>query len=184
MIHKDILLASKLSIILVKETVILGFVGTQLDAGKTSARWEKWRPSVALAQRDDLLVSRYELLHTTPHKALAEQLAADIRTVSPETEVHPVELAIANPWDFGEVYAALFDFARSYAFNTDEADYLIHITTGTHVAQICLFLLTEARYFPGRLLQSAPPRRQSAGHPGSFELIDLDLSRYDAALRR
>jgi transcriptional regulatory protein RtcR len=167
-----------------KQTVIIGFVGTQLDAGRGSARWEKWRPTVALTQREDLLVHRYELLYTAPHKALVGQLAADIHTVSPETDVHPVELSIANPWDFGEVYAALFDYARGQAFNTDEADYLIHITTGTHVAQICLFLLTEARYFPGRLLQSSPPRRQSAGHPGSYELIDLDLSRYDQIAKR
>ncbi|MCW2414627.1 MULTISPECIES: RNA repair transcriptional activator RtcR family protein [unclassified Sphingobium] len=32
---------------------------------------------------------------------------------------------------------------------------LLHITTGAHVAQICLFLLTEARYLPGRLLQTS-----------------------------
>jgi transcriptional regulatory protein RtcR len=168
----------------VKKTVILGFIGTQLDAGKGSTRWEKWRPSVALTQREDLVVSRFELLHTAPHKALAEQLAADMRTVSPETEVRPVELTIADPWDFGDVYAALFDFARAYAFNTDEEDYLIHITTGTHVAQICMFLMTEARYFPGALLQSSPPRRQAAGHPGNYDLIDLDLSRYDQIAKR
>jgi transcriptional regulatory protein RtcR len=167
-----------------KKTVILGFIGTQLDAGKGSARWEKWRPSVALTQREDLVVSRFELLHTAPHRALVEQLAADMRTVSPETEVRPVELAIADPWDFGDVYAALFDFARGYPFNTDEEDYLILITTGTHVAQICMFLMTEARYFPGALLQSSPPRRQAAGHPGNYELIDLDLSRYDQIAKR
>lgn len=167
-----------------KKTVILGFAGTQLDAGRSSARWEKWRPSVALTQREDLVVSRFELLYTAPHQALVTQLAADIKAVSPETAVRPVELTIANPWDFGEVYAALYDFARGYRFDTDKEDYLIHITTGTHVAQICLFLLTEARYFPGRLLQSSPPRRQRAGQPGNYELIDLDLSRYDAIAQR
>ncbi len=36
---------------------------------------------------------------------------------------------------------------------TDSEEYLIHITTGNHVAQICLFLLTESRWLPGRLLQ-------------------------------
>ena len=48
-------------------------------------------------------------------------------------------------------------------------DYLVHITTGTHVAQICLFLLTEARYFPARLLQtSPPPRRARRRAPGTL----------------
>lgn len=168
-----------------KKTVIIGFAGTQLDAGRGSPRWEKWRPSVALTQREDLVVSRFELLYTLPHKALIDQLAADIRAVSPETEVRPVELPIADPWDFGDVYAALYDYARACTFNPEDEDYLIHITTGTHVAQICLFLMTEARYFPGVLLQSAPPKRPtSSGGPGLYELIDLDLSRYNPIARR
>ena len=53
------------------------------------------------------------------------------------------EIRFSDAWDFEQVYETLFGFARSYAFNTDEEDYLVHITTGTHVAQICLFLLTE-----------------------------------------
>ena len=66
---------------------------------------------------------------------------------------------IADPWDFEEVYGALHDFARGYPFDPEREDYLVHITTGTHVAQICLFLLTESRHFPARLLQTSPPRR-------------------------
>ena len=62
--------------------------------------------------------------------------------------------------------------------------YLVHITTGTHVAQICLFLLTEARYLPARLLQSSPPRGPAGGARGSWSAIDLDLSRYDSIATR
>src|SRR5262249_17643369 len=61
-------------------------------------------------------------------------------------------------------------------------EYLIHITTGTHVAQICLFLLTEARYLPGRLLQCSPQRDRSG--PGLVKVIDLDLSKYDRIASR
>ena len=57
---------------------------------------------------------------------------------------------LKDPWDFEEVYGALHDFARGYPFDTDAEDYLVNITTGTHVAQICWFLLTEARYHPGQ----------------------------------
>ena len=47
-----------------KKTVVIGFLGTQLDfAGKGSQRWEKWRPTVGLCQQEDLLVHRLELLH-------------------------------------------------------------------------------------------------------------------------
>ncbi|WBS02725.1 RNA repair transcriptional activator RtcR [Pseudoduganella sp. SL102] len=167
-----------------KKTVIIGFLGTQLDGGKGSARWEKWRPSVALAQHEDLVVDRFELLYSTPAQALARQLKEDIGTVSPETVVQAHELPLRDAWDFEEVYGCLFDFARSYPFDTDKEDYWIHITTGTHVVQICLFLMTEARYFPGCLLQSSPPRRHGLGSPGEYTLIDLDLSRYDLIAQR
>ena len=82
------------------------------------------------------------------------------------------------------MYGALYDFANNYPFDPDKEDYWIHITTGSHVAQICMFLMTEARYFPGRLVQTSPPKRQAAGNPGSYALIDLDLSRYDQIAQR
>jgi len=47
-----------------------------------------------------------------------------------------------------------------------------------------MFLMTEANYFPGRLLQTSPPRRHAPGEPGSFALIDLDLSKYDQIAQR
>jgi transcriptional regulatory protein RtcR len=167
-----------------KKKVIIGFLGTQLDGGKGSARWEKWRPSVALAQHEDLVIDRFELLYSAPAQALARQLREDIASVSPETVVQPHELPLRDAWDFENVYACLFDFARAYPFDTENEDYWIHITTGTHVVQICLFLMTEARYFPGCLLQSSPPRRQGIGSPGNYTLIDLDLSRYDLIAQR
>jgi transcriptional regulatory protein RtcR len=46
------------------------------------------------------------------------------------------------------------------------------------VAQICLFLLTESRHIPGRLLQTSPPTGARAD-PGTFRIIDLDPSKYD-----
>jgi sigma54-dependent transcription regulator len=166
-----------------KNIVVIGFVGAQLDSGKSPGRWEKWRPTVALTQREELLIQRIELLCTAQHQALAEQVAADIALSSPETQVRPTTLEIADPWDFGDVYAALFDFAAAYPFNAEEEEYWIHITTGTHVAQICLFLMAEARYFPGLLLQTSPPKRQAAGEPCGYALIDLDLSKYKEARR-
>ena len=94
-----------------------------------------------------------------------------------------VRSILATRGIFRTVYAALHDFARSYPFNVEEEDYLIHITTGTHVAQICLFLLAEARYFPGKLVQTAPPTKWGSG-PGTFDLVDLDLSKYDRLASR
>lgn len=166
-----------------RRTVVLGILGTTLDTGKTADRWEKWRPSVAICQQPDLAVHRLDLIYDPKFQALFDTIAADIAQVSPDTQVRPVAMPIKNPWDFEEVYAALHDFARSYTFSPDEEDYLVHITTGTHVAQICLFLLTESRHFPGRLLQTSPPSR-SQGAAGSYAIIDLDLSRYDRIASR
>ena len=44
-----------------KRIVVIGFIGTQLDGGKGSARWEKWRPTVALTQHEDVVIDRIEL---------------------------------------------------------------------------------------------------------------------------
>jgi transcriptional regulatory protein RtcR len=167
-----------------KRTVVLGMLGPTLDGGKGAARWERWRPSVAVCQQEDLLVHRFELLHPPRFAALAETIVADVKRVSPETEVRPMPLTISDAWDFEAVYAALHDFARAYPFAPEREDYLVHITTGTHVAQICMFLLTESRHFPARLLQTSPSRREAGGAHGTFAIIDLDLSRYDRLASR
>lgn len=169
-----------------RKTVAIGFLGSTLDyGGKGASRWDKWRPTVALCQHEDLLIHRLELIHDTRNRGLAERVKLDIQSVSPETEVRRVEMELRDPWDFEEVYTALADFARDYPFDTEAEDYLIHITTGTHVAQICWFLLTEARRLPARLLQVAPPRKKDvADSVGSYSVIDLDLSRYDRIAQR
>lgn len=167
-----------------KRTVVIGFLGTQLDSGQGAGRWEKWRPTVSLVQHQDTQVDRLELLYTPRHAPLAAQLREDIAGVSPQTEVRLVEMDLADPWDFGEMYARLYDWVRGYPFDPERERYWAHITTGTHVAQICMFLLVESRFIPGVLLQTAPPKKQTHDDPGSYTLIDLDLSRYDVLAQR
>jgi len=167
-----------------KKIVVIGFIGTQLDSGSGSARWEKWRPTVALTQHEDVVVDRLELLYNGERDGLVRQVVQDIGAVSPETEVVPRRLDFEDAWDFEQVYGALYDFARAYPFDPEREEYRIHITTGTHVVQICLFLMAEAHYLPGRLLQTSPPRRHAPGSAGHFTLIDLDLSKYDQIARR
>ena len=166
-----------------RPTVVLGLLGATLDAGVGEDRWNRWRPSVALCGHEDLLVDRFELLLDRRHLKIARTIQSDIAKVSPETDVRIHEISMGSPWDFEAVYDELHRFARSYPFDAEHEDYLIHITTGTHVAQICLFLLNEAHYIPGRLLQTAPPKRAESSH-GTFQIIDLDLSRYDRIATR
>ena len=166
------------------KNVVFGFLGSQLDAGFGAARWEKWRPTVAICQYEDLVIDRLELLYARPHQKLADQVKGDIASISPETEVRLHRADPRDPWDFQEVYGLLHEFARAYRFQTDSERYLMHITTGTHVAQICMFLLTETRYFPASLLQSSPGRGHKRDALGSYSIIDLDLSRYDQIAAR
>jgi len=165
-------------------TTVIGFLGSTLDASKFGpSRWSKWRPSVGLCMHDDLRVDRFIMLHGTQHRRLAEYVAQDIADVSPETEVRFEVIDFTDAWDFEEVYGKLLDFARVFPFDPEAEDYLVHITNGTHVAQICLFLLTEARYLPGKLLQTQP-NRGAPGPLGTWSAIDLDLSRYDSIATR
>jgi len=165
-----------------KRQVVIGVLGTVMDKrGKRANRLRKWRPTVALCQQPDLPVDRLELLHQPQDRGMAEQLTEDIRLLSPHTTVRPCPVTIADPWDFEEVYAAFLDFATRYKFDTENEEYLVHITTGTHVAQICWFLLTEARYLPASLIQTGPASRdapEEAVPVGRYSIIDLDLSRY------
>jgi transcriptional regulatory protein RtcR len=169
-----------------RKTVVIGMLGTTIDQGQGPKRWEKWRPTVALCQQEDLLVDRLELLYPRSAAVLAATVTEDLRQVSPETEVRGAVVDIRDPWDLEQVYGALLDYARSYPFQPEQEDYLVHITTGTHIAQISMFLLVESRHIPARLVQTTPPsgRDKGLGGPGSHTLIDLDLSKYDKLAAR
>lgn len=167
-----------------RPTVIIGMLGPSLDNGDGNRRWSRWRPSVALCQDPSMVVSRFELLFDPKFNGLAQQVMRDIEQVSPETTVRGVKLPVRDPWDFEEMYGALHDYARGYAFDPEREDYLVHITTGTHVAQICLFLLAESRHLPGRLIQTGPPNKRVKDVWGTRTIIDLDLSRYDRLASR
>lgn len=166
-----------------KPLVTIGMLGSNLDAGSGRARWEHWRPSLCLCVQPDMILHRLELLYQKEFIKTFETITEDLKILSPETTVIGHEVNIQDPWDFEEVYETLFDFSQRYQFYPDEEEYLLHITTGTHVAQICLFLLVESRHLPGRLIQTSPPKANESG-PGDYAIIDLDLSRYDKIASR
>lgn len=171
------------------KTVAIGMLGTVLDKrGKRQNRWNRWRPTISLCQQPDLSIDRLELLHQPRDKNLAQQLVEDIALASPNTEVRLNEITMVNPWDFEEVYTTLLDFTSHYQFDPDNENYLVHITTGTHVAQICWFLLTESHHLPAKLIQTQPDKNKTGPEDeaqlpvspaGKYTVIDLDLSRYD-----
>jgi len=168
-----------------REIVIIGILGPTVDSGEGPERWDRWRPTVAVCQQEDLIVKRFEMLYQKRYERLARTIIDDIGSISPETTVRSTRLEFNDPWDLEEVYGSLHDFARNQKFDTTREEYLVHITTGTHVQQICLFLLTEARYFPGKLIQTAmAPGRERGEIAGWYRIIDLDLSKYDRIASR
>ncbi|MGL6196047.1 MAG: RNA repair transcriptional activator RtcR [Thermoguttaceae bacterium] len=167
------------------EKVIFGFLGSKLDAGNMADRWKSWRPTVALGMHEELLLKRYELFYQPNETALLKTVVDDLASISPETDVNTHPIPLQDPWDFEEVYGKLHDLVREYSFNTDKEEYLVHITTGSHVEQICLFLMTESRHIPGKLIQCSPPHRYKKEKvTGTYKIIDLDLSRYDRLASR
>ena len=171
-----------------RPTTVVSLLGTHLDKGWRSSedRWRAWRPNVGLFMQDDLDPTRLVLLASEKHRALAETVTEDIRSVSPNTAVELAGIEFENPWDFAEVYGALREFADSRPFDPEHEDLLVHMTTGTHVAQICLFLLVETGHLPGRLIQTSPPKGgdRAKSMAGDYTIIDLDLSRYDRLAAR
>ncbi|HNJ42807.1 MAG TPA: RNA repair transcriptional activator RtcR family protein, partial [Acidobacteriota bacterium] len=64
------------------QTVVIGLLGPTLDGGKGPTRWERWRPTVAVCQHENLLVHRFELLYQEKFTELAEPIKGDIQSVS------------------------------------------------------------------------------------------------------
>jgi len=153
------------------QKVAIGFLGTELDK-----KSNEWRPTLCLCSQENLHFNRIEIFFEKKFESIFKELKEDINKISPETQVNPIILKINDPWDFEEVYSTLFDFSKNYKFNADEEEYYIHITTGTHTAQICLFLLVESRHIPGVLIQTAPQ--------GTCRIIDLNLERYNLIASR
>ncbi|MGE6360558.1 RNA repair transcriptional activator RtcR [Psychrobacter glacincola] len=166
------------------KTAVIGFLGTTLDNGFNDKRWQRWRPTVSLGLHDELLVDELHILYSKRDKRLFKIIADDMAQVSPHTTVIGHHVALSSPWDFADVYAELYDFAAGFNFQ-DNTDYLLHLTTGTHVAQICWFLLVEAAFIPADLIQTSPcPRPDQADPQGRYQVIDLDVSRYDGLRER
>ncbi|WP_066805093.1 RNA repair transcriptional activator RtcR [Moraxella oblonga] len=160
--------------------VLISFLGTVLDDGFSQRRHHKWRPNVNVHKV--MAFERVELFIAPKYERLALQVVDDIKAINPNVEINLVQMPLNNPWDFGEVYEKLAEWADSYPFDIEQETYLTHITTGTHVAQICLFLLVESRQIPSLILQTAPPKGDKPDC--GVEVIDLDLARYDALASR
>ena len=171
------------------KTTVISVLGTVKDAhgGSGPSRWDTWRPTIGLVQQESLPIDELHLVLNKEYIPLAERVKADIESVSPETKVIFDIIQLKDPWDFEEVYGKFYDYSKSPCFHKERTNYYIHISTGSHVEQICLFLLAESRHLPAKLVQSSPKEghvRHSKDPKGTINVIDLDLSRYDKLAKR
>lgn len=162
--------------------VIIGILGSRLDQGGLGKRrWERWRPSVSLLMHPEFPIDEFWLMYLPEDQVLLDLTLRDMAVVSPHTKVSAFPISCDDPWDFEQVFSQIHSVAVSLPFDVGNNQYFVNITTGTHVAQICLYLLAESHYLPGKLLQSSPSKE---GVKGTFHIIDLDLSRYDQIASR
>ncbi|MBQ3344584.1 MAG: RNA repair transcriptional activator RtcR [Kiritimatiellae bacterium] len=171
------------------KTVVISVLGTQKDAhgGAGPSRWDTWRPNIGLVQQEELPIDELHLIFNSEYTNLAERIKADIASVSPETKVVFDIIQLKDPWDFEEVYGKFYDYAKSPCFHKESAQYYIHISTGSHVEQICLFLLVESHHLSAKIVQTSPKEghvRHSKDSKGTCNIIDLDLSKYDKLAKR
>lgn len=138
-----------------KKQVVFGMLGMSLDNGRKEKRHTDWRPTVALFKHQ-LNINRLELWYQPIDHVprLKDVVAGDIKKLSPKASLNFHAIQFEDPWDFEEVYLKLYDFAKSYPWNLDQEEYFLHITTGTHVMQVCYFALAEAHIIPAKLIQT------------------------------
>lgn len=145
------------------------------------------RALVELCSFEHLQIDRVEVLVEPRAMRAVGRVAQEVAEVSPATIVRPHAVDVGDGSDFEQVYGALHDFAAGYRFVREREDYLVHIATGTQVAQIALLLLTQARRIPGRLIVT-PPTPSSSSTPAAaakrFTIVDLDLSTYERLAAR
>jgi len=166
------------------KTVLINILGIELDSSVEQCKWTKWRPSIAVCQHREISIDKYHLLYQGGHERLAEEIKQDINSLNPKIEVILDKIEYNNPWDFENVYETLYQYTQNFKFDTDKEEYFVGIKTGTHVARICLFLLTESRHFPAKLVQISKPDKDTINPIGYCSIIDLDLSKYDSIAKR
>ena len=128
-----------------------------------------WRPSTALAlslKNIGVEIDEYHLIFQPNWGGNQEKVATYIkeaieRLVAPDqikVSLDPID--IGNGHDFETVYCALYDYFQDYLCkhkkehnNENRPRYLVHVTSGSQAAQMCLFLLAQNRWIPAECVQ-------------------------------
>jgi transcriptional regulatory protein RtcR len=165
------------------KTVMYSFLGSDLDGGFQEKRWNRWRPNVGVSASTDPVVDTLVLLYDKRHSDLAALVAADAKVASksPSFEVVLKEVEL-QPYDLKETFLMMEELRANTVFEPD-TNYLLNITTGTHIMQIVCFLMIESKRWPGLLAQCGPTGSRK-NIESTITLIDLDLRSFDPIMAR
>lgn len=168
-----------------RRRVVFGFLDPYWDQDIEHPSTGRWRPTIAAVSNPEFEVARFELLVQPENSELAEVVMAEMKAASPKIEIKIYQHQYKDLWDFEAVYSYLHDLVADYHFDPDEEEYFIHMSTGTSVMRICLFLLAESNFLPARILQTYPKGTYGdESAPGGVRVIDLDLAKYDQLAKR
>lgn len=164
------------------KTRIISFLGSSLDAGSKDSRKQRWRPNVGLGDASGHKVDELLLIHEPKHKNIAEQVRVDAlemaRVAGNDFQVILKEVDFA-PFDLLSTYLMMEDLRKEITFAPEDT-HLLSISTGTHIMQICCFLMVESKRWPGYLVQCS----RGEGVTTNLKIIDLDLSQHDPIMQR
>jgi transcriptional regulatory protein RtcR len=163
------------------DVVLIGFIDGRLEPGGARHRWQAWHQSMALAQREQVQVTRMELLHTRGQGALAERIRTDIAGAAPHVQVSLTPIDLSDMAELRAVQEALREWARSYPFDPQREQYWTPLCSDLQVAQLGLCLLLESPVIRGVMLQDSTQGPMAVG----AKLVRLDAgSAPEAAPRR
>lgn len=152
------------------DVVLIGFIDGRLEPGGARHRWEAWHQCMALAQREQVQVTRMELLHTRGQGALAERIRTDIAGAAPRVQVSLTPIDLPDMAELRAVQEALREWARSYPFDPQREQYWTPLCSDLQVAQLGLCLLLESPVIRGVMLQDSTQGSTAVG----AKLVRLD----------
>ena len=170
------------------------------DDAKSKEADKLWRPSTAfaLSMQDHPkggTIDEYHLFYQPGHKNYgkkqargAEWIKAAIERLSQDTRVTLEKIDIGDGHDFENVYLKLKAFFQEHqALFKDRTNtrYFVNVTAGTHVSQMCLFLLIQERLIPAEVVQVyRDVRDEEKGYRGKCNITNIVLTSEEYAHSR
>lgn len=152
----------------IKDQLKLKHTSDLIKTENTATADKLWRPSTAFAlavqeKPRGGTIDEYHLFYQPDHKSYgkvqamgAEWIKNAIERLSDGTRVSLEAINIGDGHDFETVYLSLKNFFKNHQTlfkDRENTRYFVNVTAGTHVAQMCLFLLTQERLIPAEVVQ-------------------------------